>query len=145
MATEGHEDGYLRPVSKTLDCSIMDLADDIAYGVYDFEDGITLNLIRKADCKQVFEKAKGCSLEGDVDACWHETALGRKIATSHIVRRLIGSVQFVTTNENFSHHVLRYRARLGEPEYALLGSLKSVVRDSSRVISSDPEHLLPVA
>lgn len=34
---------------KSLDCSIMDLADDIAYGVHDLEDAIALGLISEND------------------------------------------------------------------------------------------------
>src|SRR3546814_11004759 len=31
--------------AKSLDCTIMDLADDIAYGVHDLEDAISLGLV----------------------------------------------------------------------------------------------------
>jgi len=36
---------HSRARHKSLDCSIMDLADDISYGVHDFEDAIALGLI----------------------------------------------------------------------------------------------------
>lgn len=36
---------HARTLHKSLDCSIMDLADDIAYGVHDLEDAIALRLM----------------------------------------------------------------------------------------------------
>ncbi|HHB1265345.1 TPA: dGTPase, partial [Vibrio cholerae] len=33
---------------KSLDCSIMELADDIAYGVHDLEDAIVLGMVTRA-------------------------------------------------------------------------------------------------
>lgn len=40
---------HARSLRKSLDCSIMDLADDIAYGVHDLEDAIALDLVGAAD------------------------------------------------------------------------------------------------
>ncbi|VWX50632.1 hypothetical protein [Novosphingobium sp. 9U] len=39
--------GHGKTKHKSLDCSIMDVADDIAYGVHDLEDAIALGLIAK--------------------------------------------------------------------------------------------------
>lgn len=39
------DDKHGKPTEKALDTSIMELADDIAYGVHDLEDGIVLQLI----------------------------------------------------------------------------------------------------
>lgn len=36
-----------KPAYRTLDCSIMELADDIAYGVHDLEDGIGRGILRR--------------------------------------------------------------------------------------------------
>ncbi|HUD29169.1 MAG TPA: anti-phage deoxyguanosine triphosphatase, partial [Novosphingobium sp.] len=38
---------HARTLHKSLDCTIMDVADDIAYGVHDLEDAIALGLVRK--------------------------------------------------------------------------------------------------
>ncbi|MFD1961296.1 hypothetical protein ACFSHP_23715 [Novosphingobium panipatense] len=40
-------DGHGKARHKSLDCTIMDVADDIAYGVHDLEDAIALNLVSK--------------------------------------------------------------------------------------------------
>ncbi|MGL1955890.1 MAG: anti-phage deoxyguanosine triphosphatase [Colwellia sp.] len=42
---------------KSLDCSIMELADDIAYGIHDLEDAIVTNVVNRNDFhQQVIEK-----------------------------------------------------------------------------------------
>lgn len=41
--TNGHRKSHY----KSLDCSIMDIADDIAYGIHDLEDAIAMNLITR--------------------------------------------------------------------------------------------------
>ena len=43
--TEARPGKHARTRHKSLDCSIMDLADDIAYGVHDLEDAIALGLV----------------------------------------------------------------------------------------------------
>lgn len=40
-----HQNKHNRSIFKSLDCSIMNIADDIAYGVHDLEDAIHLKLI----------------------------------------------------------------------------------------------------
>src|SRR5690606_38181431 len=40
--TEQRPGKHHKPLHKSFDCSIMDLADDIAYGVHDLEDAIAL-------------------------------------------------------------------------------------------------------
>lgn len=42
---ERNPEKHSKPKHKSLDCSIMDVADDIAYGVHDLEDAIALKLI----------------------------------------------------------------------------------------------------
>ena len=46
---------------KTFDCSIMEMADDIAYGVHDLEDGIARGILRRAelesDIQNIFKDA----------------------------------------------------------------------------------------
>ena len=40
-----------KPLHKGLDTSIMEIADDIAYGVHDMEDAIALNMLKERDCE----------------------------------------------------------------------------------------------
>lgn len=41
-----------KPKHKSFDCSIMDLADDIGFGVHDLEDSLSLNFIDQADLRE---------------------------------------------------------------------------------------------
>ncbi len=52
------EKKHRKPVHKSLDTSIMEIADDIAYGIHDLEDGISLKLIVSDDleAKEVRER-----------------------------------------------------------------------------------------
>ncbi|MGB2079522.1 MAG: anti-phage deoxyguanosine triphosphatase, partial [Vibrio sp.] len=43
---------HLKTAYKSLDCSIMELADDIAYGVHDLEDAIVMGLVNQVDWQQ---------------------------------------------------------------------------------------------
>ena len=57
MKCADEEDGeHAKTKHKSLDASIMDLADDIAYGVHDLEDAIALKLIDRHRFKQWFKK-----------------------------------------------------------------------------------------
>jgi len=45
MIYDSHEGKHARTIHKSVDCSIMELADDIAYAIHDLEDAIVLNLV----------------------------------------------------------------------------------------------------
>lgn len=47
QASDNGFDKHKKPINKSFDCSIMELADDIAYGVHDLEDAIALGLIKR--------------------------------------------------------------------------------------------------
>ncbi|SFX07756.1 dGTPase [Thermoactinomyces sp. DSM 45891] len=57
--TKEQPNGYLKTVHKPLECSIIELADDIAYATHDLEDAINLGFLRVeelVDLVQVFLK-----------------------------------------------------------------------------------------
>jgi dGTPase len=49
-------DTHRKPCHKSLDCSIMDLADDIAYGVHDLEDVIALGLVSEKQFRAIVDE-----------------------------------------------------------------------------------------
>lgn len=53
IETETTKKGFEKSKFKSFDCTIMDLADDIAYGVHDLEDMITMRLISREDFEEV--------------------------------------------------------------------------------------------
>ncbi|MDE0398479.1 MAG: anti-phage deoxyguanosine triphosphatase [Candidatus Poribacteria bacterium] len=127
---------------KSLDASIMDLADDIAYGVHDLEDAIALRLInrqkfyqwfddcnyRKERLEPILEKKK---FEGKL-----ETLVEQLFGKTHCRKRTIGRMVgfFVDAVEigkvdGFQHPLFRYRAELNNESRNALDVLKEVATD----------------
>jgi dGTPase len=108
---------------KTLDASIMEIADDIAYGVHDLEDAIVLSLVDQRIWEQI---------EGEIDTQWARennlTGIEDKLfsADSSERKRSIGSLvhAFITNTQieevQFNDPLLKYRVILiPEAKHAL--------------------------
>jgi dGTPase len=126
---------------KSLDCSIMDVADDIAYGVHDLEDAIALGLVSKESFATALEdrcptfldalKAKYPSeTENDVFSHMVDGLFGdsgdRKHFVSRLVFHFITAVEFVEYPE-FAEPLVRYRARLAPRQREFLNALQKFV------------------
>jgi dGTPase len=131
-----------KPNHKSFDCTIMDLSDDIAYGIHDLEDTIALGLIsekafraavKEADCapfldhiKQRYPKECG----NDVYDCFVSNLFGssndRKHFISRLVHHFITNVHIETINE-LENPTIKYRAAMKRPQSLLLGALKALV------------------
>lgn len=120
---------------KSFDASIMELADDIAYGVHDLEDAIVLNKVTR---QSWFDNALPNLLK--IDNLWskkHANHLSdmlfsgiqhqRKNAIGALVNHLITNIDVEATNENFHSNILKYNACLTAPAKELLALLKSFV------------------
>lgn len=119
---------------KALDTSIMELADDIAYGIHDLEDAISLHMITEKDWLKYFdqdisdtnreEKKKlinDCSNEQtftyDFESLTKSlfgNSYERKKAIGSLVHCLISNTKIIDLNEskniNFESPLLRYNA-----------------------------------
>lgn len=140
-----------KPLHKSFDCSIMDLADDIAYGVHDLEDAIALSLIGReqfeaalpsgltpGDLCGVFlaELREGgrYAAAGVTDAdTWH-FLLKALFGTETSRKRLIGDLvhHFVRharleTDDRFAEPLLRHRAGLAPAARRFLDCLRELV------------------
>ncbi|MCK3654730.1 dGTPase [Pasteurellaceae bacterium Macca] len=155
---------------KSLDCSLMELADDIAYGVHDLEDAIVGGMVTPQSWQEAEQKLHRCC------SPWlHDFLpdLSRKLFSPHRYERkdVIGAlVNFFVTNVQwkvvgeFDDPLLRFNATLPEEVEAVLKVLKAFVYDyvicdmvTQRVeykgqrilmdlfdmLSSDPTRLLP--
>ncbi|WP_244273446.1 hypothetical protein [Pseudovibrio sp. POLY-S9] len=140
---------------KSWDCSIMDLADDIAYGVHDFEDAIALELVREeqfredisADVCAAFlddliesnpKKYSGNAYEQMIAGLFGN-ANRRKQFIGKLVHFFIVAVQ-IKAQEAFSEPLLKYKAVLPEGHAKVLDALKSFV--FKRVIQApNVQHL----
>ena len=125
-----------KPMHRSLDCSIMEYADDIAYGVHDLEDIVGRHLVSQREVvehvRPVFDSVgprigpngKAVSLRD-----FEETLFGerdeRKSLIGKLVNLFITSVQ-MKQDTSFSHPLLRYRCDIAGPIRELMKSLKDL-------------------
>lgn len=116
-----------------LDCSIMNVADDIAYGVHDLEDAIHLRLIsrEKLDIDAFLHLLRQTALFSMEDQLLHNlfspALFERKEAIGCLVNYFITAVQLEITNEAFENPLLRYNITLKPEAYALLSWLQACI------------------
>jgi dGTPase len=130
---------------KSFDCSIMDLADDIAFGVHDLEDALALKLIDQDGFRRLAPESACASFlrrlkeryaaefgndvyEGFVAGLFGEGGR-RKRFIGRMVHHLITHCQ-IETMEAFDQPLVKYRAVLEPGAATFLGALKAAVRES---------------
>lgn len=165
--------GHHKTRFKSLDCSIMELADDIAYGVHDLEDAIVLGLVTRhqwiegaasqlSECGESwFEQ----HIDSITEMLFAGTHFQRKDAIGGMVNALLTSVSIKPVDAPFDCDLLAFNAFL-EPQMALaLDILKrfvsdyviqvphvqvveykgqQIIMDIFEALSADPERLLPI-
>ena len=119
---------------KALDTSLMNLADDIAYGIHDFEDGIVLRLLTRDHWREVTQhldekwaqKNNLLQIENMLFTRKENSGYSRRQAVGALVHALISSVE-LKLNENFEEPLLGWNVVLpGEP-LCFLKALKETV------------------
>ncbi|WP_100751964.1 anti-phage deoxyguanosine triphosphatase [Vibrio salilacus] len=158
---------------KSIDCSIMELADDIAYGVHDLEDALVLGMINRhqwtegaagqlAECGDVwFEK----HIDSITDMLFSGTHYQRKDAIGGMVNALLTSISIKPVEAPFDCELLAFSAVLEPTMDKALNILKrfvsdyviqvphvqvveykgqQIIMDIFEALSADPERLLPV-
>lgn len=117
----------------SFDCSIMDIADDIAYGVHDLEDAIHLRLINASHLDtQEFRQLLSNTILGNrknqlIDSLFSQDHYSRKQTIGEMVNYFITSTQIITTNEQFENNLLKYNLALVPEADALLNYLKQCI------------------
>lgn len=123
--------GHARTCHKSFDTTIMELADDIAYGIHDLEDAVAMKMVTRELWQQevmsdpVFLQYK----------LWDEQMTERLFSSSskarkHAVSKMVGLMvepSFVAENRDFEHPLLRYQACLPPAQTAVLDLLKRFV------------------
>ncbi|MCB5226880.1 deoxyguanosinetriphosphate triphosphohydrolase family protein [Alishewanella sp. 16-MA] len=157
---------------KSLDASIMELADDIAYGVHDLEDAIVLGNISFSQWQQ-FTAEPFAALSHEQQQALQAVGVKlfakahhlRKDAIGSLVNQLITSVSLYESLPRCEEPLIRFNACLTEAEQHILQTLKQLVyrcviqqptiqqsrfRSQNMLLklfdafASDPQRLLPL-
>ncbi|CAH0526591.1 anti-phage deoxyguanosine triphosphatase [Vibrio hippocampi] len=158
---------------KSLDCSIMELADDIAYGVHDLEDAIVLDLVTKEmwieNAAQALKNETCTWLSNYIDSITELLFSGkhyqRKDAIGGIVNALLTNIHISKVPDaDFEDELLSYNAYLDVEMAKVLDILKNfvsqyviqvprvqiveykgqqIIMDLFQAFNADPERLLP--
>lgn len=134
---------YIKSRYKSLDASIMELADDIAYGVHDLEDAIVLGNISQRQWQQ-HTASEWEALPANLQHLMQSISANlfsdqhhlRKDAIGSLVNLLISSVTLTEALPQAEQVLIRYNAGLGVAPQAILQCLKRVVY---RCVISKPE------
>ncbi len=127
---------YLQTQHKSLDCSIMELADDIAYAVHDLEDAIVLGVVSLNDWKQALAQLQTCHCswiraksQNLTEKLFSNEYHLRKDAIGALVNYFIIHIRWREKTE-FSNPLLRFNAYLPEEVVEVLTILKDFVRQN---------------
>lgn len=162
---------HARTRYKSLDASIMELADDIAYGVHDLEDAVVVGHVNKELWyEQAVPQFTALGSEkinhfiDDVSRKLFAAHHLRKDAIGQLVNVLVTSVALYQVDETFDEPLLRYNARLLDLQQQMLDILKQfvfnhvirqpqiqqvnfkgqkIVMELFEAFASDPMRLLP--
>ena len=142
-------------VHKSFDCSIMDLADDIAFGVHDLEDMIAMRLFSEQDFRELvseescksyldyYAQKAPAEVGNDVYEWLVQSLFGNANEKKRTISRFVG--HFITSARVIKQGVfeakqLDYRASLPPEQLRFLKALKDAVY--LRVIkSAEVQHL----
>jgi dGTPase len=133
---EPQNNGHAKTVYKSLDTSIMELADDIAYGVHDLEDAVAMSLLSPSQWQQHFLQPLAEIENNPIlskqdfysENLFSGTNKKRKHAISKLVGYLIDHIE-IQEDTDFEHPLLRMQAVMDPNAAALLKLLKKFVME----------------
>lgn len=132
---------HKRTKHMSLDASILEAADDIAYRIHDLEDVIAMKLISKKNftnfvddktLKPLFE-FKGSTIssyKNFVKYLFHKDSSKRKQAIGNLVGFFIRNIELdQENNHKFSNPIFSTRVKFNEDHLKILNALKKLVRE----------------
>ncbi|MFQ6370955.1 anti-phage deoxyguanosine triphosphatase [Shewanella sp. YIC-542] len=164
--------GHQRTRHKSFDCSIMELADDIAYAVHDLEDAIVMGIVSRSQWRDFvvpqLEQLSDIWMKQyltQIDSVlFSEKHYCRKDAIGTLVNALVTAIG-IEEKPLFTEPLLHYQAVLASPYDQLLEILKQfvltfvvrkpeiqileykgqqIVMELFEALASDPMRLLPL-
>ena len=128
--------GHGRSQFKSFDTSIMEIADDIAYGVHDLEDALALGLLDltswKTTVSDALQQWPDNPITRDLEFYHRELFSNENRNRKHAISKLVGYFIrniHVTEDPSFNHPMLRYQAAMKTEAYEILKCLKGFVMD----------------
>ncbi|WP_323079646.1 anti-phage deoxyguanosine triphosphatase [Klebsiella quasipneumoniae] len=141
------EGNHHETIFKSFDTTIMELADDISYGVHDLEDGIALGLITKSmwesDITPVILTHNNNQLAKNIDFYNANLFDGSNKERKHAISKLVGyfiSSIYVERNDVFDTPLLMLKATQDNDSMSILKALKKFVMN--RVIKTPEVQVL---
>lgn len=143
-----------KPIHKSFSCSIMDLADDISFGIHDMEDVLAMSLVTR----EQFERhvtPSNCSPLLDYLTLNYASEYGNDVydglttrlfsngsERKHQINRILNFVipQVLVVEEDFEEPRLRYRATLPADTLSFVKAVKDFVKKEV-IYSPSVQHL----
>ncbi len=130
-----------KTMHKSLDSSIMEIADDIAYGIHDLEDAINLKFVDQRLFKkefkeellesllfELFEKQDNKSYKNWLGLLFSDETFKRKRIIGQLVNYCLQNVYLDRVSERaFDCPLFNYRAKMKSPAKEILEKLKKFV------------------
>ena len=135
-STRDKGQGHLKAHFKPFDTSIMELADDIAYGVHDLEDALALGLVERDEWQRevvlpilaMNDGHIGPRIDEYTEKLFSRSNKDRKHAISWLVSHFIRHIA-ITEDEGFEHELLRLQVDMEPTAYRILLLIKVFVMD----------------
>ena len=133
-STRDKRHGHLKAHFKPFDTSIVELADDIAYGIHDLEDALALGLVERtawnSDVSDVLASLCSNPVSDKLDTFNKDLFSGSSKDRKHAISRLVGYlIRSISLREDdgFTDPLLRLQATMEPLAYKILLLIKDFV------------------
>lgn len=129
METVLNEDEHTKTLNKTLECSIVELADDIAYATHDLQDVLKFRLLEFNKFRDITMELLGTDKKFDRFSLRLADVKSGEIEIDNIVKELINlfiqDIEIVETDQLSPR--LHYKAELSKESSTLLEGIKDLI------------------